>query len=75
MYVRVDMPNIIEVNKVSISAGMGNLQSRTLRDLRFRVLDFEDGLGNYTLDCTCAIPDGARITTHLGLGSLTVVCS
>lgn len=70
---RADRPNREEIGKMSISTGVGSLRAEHIGNLRFNVLDFEGGLGEYVLDCTGDLPDNAKIITDVGVGSLTIV--
>ncbi len=70
---KMDTPNLEDIETVSISAGVGSLRSEHLGNLRFHTLDFEGGIGEYTLDCSGRLPDNARIITDVGIGSLTIV--
>ena len=67
---RVDRPNRQSIGKVTFSAGVGSVKTRGLGNLRFSALDFDGGIGEYVLDCSGALPDGARIKTDIGVGSL-----
>lgn len=67
---RVDRPNRQSIGKVTFSAGVGSVKTRGLGNLRFSALDFDGGIGEYILDCSGALPDGARIKTDIGVGSL-----
>ncbi len=67
---RVDRPNRQSIGKVTFSAGVGSVKTRGLGNLRFSALDFDGGIGEYELDCSGALPDGARIKTDIGVGSL-----
>ncbi|MDT8322480.1 MAG: hypothetical protein RRA94_00100 [Bacteroidota bacterium] len=68
----VDRPNRQIIDKVSISAGVGSVQTRHLGNLRFRQLEFEGGLGSYKLDCTGALPSRTRISSDVGVGSMVI---
>ena len=70
---KANSPNREEIGTMTVSAGVGSLRAEKLGNLRFNVLDFEGGLGEYVLDCTGDLPDRARIHTDVGVGSLTVV--
>lgn len=67
---RVDRPNRQSIGKVTFSAGVGSVKTRRLGNLRFSALDFDGGIGEYELDCSGALPDGARIKTDIGVGTL-----
>lgn len=71
--VYVDNPNPEMAKHVSLSAGVGSIESRKLGNLRFQELDIEGGLGSYKLDCRGDLRDGARIRTDIGLGSMMVL--
>jgi hypothetical protein len=68
----VDRPNRQIIDKVSISAGIGSVQTRHLGNLRFRQLEFDGGLGSYRLDCTGALPARTRISSDVGVGSMII---
>lgn len=68
----VDRPNREIIDKVSISAGVGSVQTRHLGNLRFRHLEFDGGLGSYKLDCTGALPSRTRISSDIGVGSMVI---
>ncbi len=68
----VDRPNREIIDRVSISAGIGSVQTRHLGNLRFRNLEFDGGLGSYRLDCTGALHARARISSDVGVGSLVI---
>lgn len=70
---RADRPNREEIGRMSISTGVGALRADRIGNLRFNVLDFEGGLGEYVLDCTGDLPDNAKIISDVGVGSLTIV--
>ncbi|MBE0643952.1 MAG: hypothetical protein IH600_07720 [Bacteroidetes bacterium] len=70
---KMDKPNREVIGRVGLSAGVGSLRAEHIGNLRFQVLDFEGGLGEYHLDCTGELPDNARIITDVGVGSLTIV--
>lgn len=69
---RVDRPNRQSIGKVKFSAGVGSVKTRSLGNLRFSALDFDGGIGEYELDCSGALPDGARINTDIGVGTLKI---
>ena len=68
--IRVDRPNRQSIGKVTFSAGVGSVKTRGLGNLRFSALDFDGGIGEYVLDCSGALADGAHIRTDIGVGSL-----
>ena len=68
----VDKPNDEQIDRVSISAGVGSVSTRRLGNLRFRRLDFEGGMGSYRLDCTGALPDRSKIYSDVGVGSMII---
>lgn len=70
---KMDTPNREEISNVAISAGVGSLHSEHLGNLRFRTLEFDGGIGEYTLDCSGDLPDRARIITDVGVGSLSII--
>lgn len=70
---RIDRPNRERTGEVSVSAGVGSFRGEGLGNLRFSVLDFEGGLGEYYLDCSGDLSDRSRIVTDVGVGSLTIV--
>ncbi|MFZ1729640.1 MAG: hypothetical protein WBQ23_08235 [Bacteroidota bacterium] len=70
---KMDKPNREEIGTVGIAAGVGSLRGTNLGNLRFQTLEFEGGLGEYVLDCSGDLPNNARITTDVGIGSLTIV--
>ena len=60
------------IRTLSISAGLGSIESESLGNLNFEHFRFEGGLGSYQLDLTGALRDGARIRAEVGLGSLDI---
>lgn len=68
-----DRPNRGEIGEMSVSAGVGSFRGDHLGNLRFNVLDFEGGLGEYVLDCSGDLPHNAKIISDVGVGSLTIV--
>lgn len=70
---KVEQPNPEDIGEITISAGVGSVKAHRLGNLRFHSLDFDGGIGEYHLDCSGALPDGARIKTDVGVGSLVVV--
>ena len=66
-------PNPEQLHTLSISAGVGSVQSEHLGNLNFEALEFEGGLGSYVLDLTGALRNDATVSTDLGMGSLVIV--
>ncbi len=71
--IRSAEPNTARIGTVSITAGLGSIESESLGNLNFDRMRFEGGLGSYELDLSGALRDGAQIRAEVGLGSLDIL--
>ena len=71
--IRSSEPNTGRIGTVSITAGLGSIESESLGNLNFDRMRFEGGLGSYELDLSGALRDGAQIRAEVGLGSLDIL--
>jgi len=73
--VRVDFstPNKTTLNRFKISAGACNLKMKNLGNSRFDRLDFEGGVGDFSLDFSGQFDYRAEAKIEVGLGSIEIV--
>ena len=69
-----DRPNALEMEELTIDAGMAKFYGERLGNARFRHLTFDGGAGSFVLDFTGGpLPPGAHAEINAGMCALRVV--
>ncbi|MCX7983934.1 MAG: cell wall-active antibiotics response protein [Bacteroidetes bacterium] len=67
-----EVPNKVTARIITIESGVGKFTGRNLANLNFQELNFEGGVGAYTLDFDGALKQYGKVNIEVGIGSVTL---
>lgn len=70
---RMDEPNDVACDHVTIESGVSKFTGTNLANLNFRKLKFSGGVGSYKLDFGGTLQQSANVDVEVGLGAITLI--
>ena len=67
-----DEPNPVEMDKLAINSGMGEINLHDLGNLRAGTIEFAGGMGDVTVDLGDSIARDTALSVRMRMGEMTV---
>jgi hypothetical protein len=72
-WIQFRKPNTEEISRIRIDAGACKLEIEGLGNANFKRMDFDGGVGDFTLDFSGDLRHSADVDIEMGLGHLTIL--